>query len=217
MQSAEERSKATDILAEIRRLIVSSPLPTRMEIKVSDLAEALGSSTTPVREALSHLVGEGLIELVPQKGFYQTAVNLRSIKCNYGLLEAIIYHKLKTSNSATDYELNEIANWRKQIDMISRSDVIEGFYLALLSHPDNLEGRAFVVKLCMKTKFIRERILTDDRLWERTLQISNFTVDAILKQSSNEAAKNFLKLLKLKRVRLDQAFSSWTIEFLSER
>lgn len=54
----------------IRELIVGGEL--RMGARVSEgrLAEALGISTTPVREALALLQQEGLLTIVPQKGTY---------------------------------------------------------------------------------------------------------------------------------------------------
>lgn len=52
-------------LATIRQAIVSGDLVPGEPIRDLDLAERLGLSRTPVREALSHLADEGLVESKP--------------------------------------------------------------------------------------------------------------------------------------------------------
>ncbi|QUQ72086.1 GntR family transcriptional regulator [Kutzneria sp. CA-103260] len=52
-------------LATIRQAIVSGDLVPGEAIRDLDLAERLGLSRTPVREALSHLAEEGLVESKP--------------------------------------------------------------------------------------------------------------------------------------------------------
>lgn len=217
MPSVEERSKTTDVLTEIRRLIVSNPLPVRQEINVSELAETLGSSATPIREALSCLVGEGFIEWVPQKGFYRTAVNIRSVRNNYGLLEAIMHSNIKNPSCVENPDQDGIKNWSTTSDEISRSDLIEQFYLSILAHSNSIESRILVTRLCLKTRFIRERILVDNKIWEKSFEFAKLTITALQNDRLNDAGKQFLRLVRLKRLRLDQAFSSWTIETLSVR
>jgi DNA-binding GntR family transcriptional regulator len=53
---------------QVRQLIVSGALPAGEKIPVSELAEQLGVSLTPLREALKVLAGEQLVELVTNRG-----------------------------------------------------------------------------------------------------------------------------------------------------
>ncbi|MBD9627008.1 GntR family transcriptional regulator [Ensifer sp. ENS06] len=218
MRLSEDRSKATDILSEIRWTIVSKPLLARQEIRVSDLAVELGSSTTPVREALSQLVGEGLVELVPHKGFYQMAVNLKSTKSSYGLLEAIVHHKLKASTSVKEYHVEALESWaQSSFATVARAGAVMEFYGALLSHPCDLEAKRVVSALCLKTNFVRERILSENRLWERSVQCSKSVVEAVQNEKWNAASQAFRKFSKLKKAQIEPVFNSFALSFLTDR
>ncbi|MHB8505808.1 MAG: GntR family transcriptional regulator [Acidimicrobiales bacterium] len=64
-----ERTSATDAAArEIRALILTGELPAGMLIPQGELAEQLGLSRTPLREALQRLQAEGLIRIDNHRG-----------------------------------------------------------------------------------------------------------------------------------------------------
>jgi DNA-binding GntR family transcriptional regulator len=54
----------------IKRLITDGALSPADRIVESQLARQLGLSLTPVREAIRHLAGEGVVVIVPNKGPY---------------------------------------------------------------------------------------------------------------------------------------------------
>lgn len=60
---------ADDVLRTIRDGVMSGRYPSGQRLAVSDIADDLGVSATPVREALVALTSEGLVDLVPRKGF----------------------------------------------------------------------------------------------------------------------------------------------------
>lgn len=61
----------TDLATErIRQAIIDAELPLGGEISELTLAEDLGVSRTPIREALSILQGQGMVTVVPQRGSY---------------------------------------------------------------------------------------------------------------------------------------------------
>jgi DNA-binding GntR family transcriptional regulator len=60
------RSQVTDAL---RTAIISGELELGVTYSAPTLAEQLGVSATPVREAMMHLASEGLIDVVRNKGF----------------------------------------------------------------------------------------------------------------------------------------------------
>ena len=59
---------ASEAYAKLRSRILAGELHDGDRLAEEDLAEALGISRTPVREALRRLAAEGLVELLPNRG-----------------------------------------------------------------------------------------------------------------------------------------------------
>ena len=76
------RSIAGEVVNTIRRAIINGDLKLGQELSERQLAESLGVSKTPVREALAQLRLEGLVRIYPQKGatvFTLSATEIREI------------------------------------------------------------------------------------------------------------------------------------------
>lgn len=67
----------------------------RQELRAGDalpemaIAQSLGVSRTPVREAILHLQKEGLVEVIPNRGAYVTFITLRELKNIIQLLQIL--------------------------------------------------------------------------------------------------------------------------------
>lgn len=69
--SLERPQLLTDLaVARIRACIVDGTLGLGTQVSEAQLAQQLGVSKTPVREALLRLKGEGLVQIHPQRGSY---------------------------------------------------------------------------------------------------------------------------------------------------
>lgn len=89
-RSVSPQSRATEALEEIRSAILSGTLSTGQVLPERDLAEAMGISKTPVREALRVLAQQGLVDFVPYKGAQvhnPTDQELRALAETRALLE----------------------------------------------------------------------------------------------------------------------------------
>jgi DNA-binding GntR family transcriptional regulator len=75
----ESNSVAMLAYDQIRALILSGEMAPGARLSQIDLAERLGISRTPVREALRRLAGEGLIDALPQRGFRVTDLGLEAV------------------------------------------------------------------------------------------------------------------------------------------
>jgi DNA-binding GntR family transcriptional regulator len=87
---ARPRSLSEMVLDQIRELIVTGRLALGEQLSEGALAEQLGVSRTPVREAFLRLETENMVEVRPQRGtfvFYYDAKQLRDISELRGMLE----------------------------------------------------------------------------------------------------------------------------------
>jgi DNA-binding GntR family transcriptional regulator len=75
----EHRKAPQAVLAQLRQAILSGDLPAGSQLREAYIAEEMGISRSPVREALSRLEEEGLVEKVPFKGAYVASVSPEAI------------------------------------------------------------------------------------------------------------------------------------------
>lgn len=77
------------VLAEIRRAIVSGELKPGQPIRQEVVAERLGVSRVPVREALKILQGEGQVEYQPHRGYFVTRLDLDDLREVYRIRQLL--------------------------------------------------------------------------------------------------------------------------------
>jgi DNA-binding GntR family transcriptional regulator len=73
----------------LRGAIVAGGLPPGTRLSENEVAEQLGVSRTPVREALLRLREDQLVDVVPQSGTFVTAISLRGLNDAQFLREAV--------------------------------------------------------------------------------------------------------------------------------
>ncbi|MEM6942521.1 MAG: GntR family transcriptional regulator [Pseudomonadota bacterium] len=83
------KSQAQRALSVLREMVVTNQLPpgsTHLEV---ELAEMLGMSRTPVREAAIILESRGLVEMRPRRGMRVLPVNVDDLREIYDILAAL--------------------------------------------------------------------------------------------------------------------------------
>ncbi|PHP65425.1 hypothetical protein CSC94_18875 [Zhengella mangrovi] len=80
MQRVDYPKSLMEVTAErIRHAIVSGELPLGSKLSEQRLADALGVSRSPVRDALAALQSEGLVTISPKRGSFVFMPNLRVV------------------------------------------------------------------------------------------------------------------------------------------
>ena len=74
---------------EIKSLILRNEIMPGQKLHHQDLSDRLGVSRTPVREALSRLVQEGYVNLLPNRGFVCKVIGLQEAEELYELRECL--------------------------------------------------------------------------------------------------------------------------------
>jgi DNA-binding GntR family transcriptional regulator len=88
------RAKRTEnlsaqVYSQIKNLILCNEVLPGQKLHHQQLSERLGVSRTPVREALTRLVQEGYVSLLPNRGFTCKEIRLQEANELYELREAL--------------------------------------------------------------------------------------------------------------------------------
>jgi len=107
-----------DIVADIiRKKIINGEIKHNLKLSTRQLSEELGVSRTPVREAIRRLESEGLIELLPRKGFIVKEYSIDKIKEIYEVRKVL---EIKAINLAckniTEEELDNIEAFAQRLN-----------------------------------------------------------------------------------------------------
>ncbi|WP_306152505.1 GntR family transcriptional regulator [Roseovarius sp. MMSF_3281] len=83
------RSSADNCYEWIKRQIVTNGMPPGTAIDERQLAEKIGVSRTPVREAVLRLRSEGFIENLPRRGAYVRGLTVKDLRHLYDVVTAL--------------------------------------------------------------------------------------------------------------------------------
>lgn len=73
----------------LRRAILNRQYPPGTKLVLRELAEALGLSPTPIKEALAALSREGLVQAIPHRGYQVPALSPEDIREIYEIREVL--------------------------------------------------------------------------------------------------------------------------------
>jgi DNA-binding GntR family transcriptional regulator len=114
----EHPSLSDRIFEIIEKAILSGSIKPGERIVETELAKKLGISKSPVREALKKLEGEGIVRLVPRKGFFVRQIDRKNIEDFYDVVSIIEVAgarlSLKRKTDAICKEMDEILNGMKR-------------------------------------------------------------------------------------------------------
>lgn len=122
-----ERTKPSDAIQQyLRTQIFSGELRPGEWIRLEDLANEFGVSTTPVREAVAVLVDEGLLETRTRKGITVRPFSLQDVRDMYAVY-AVVYGMLteKAAEHLSDDELDRLEGLLRQIDMTADREELQ--------------------------------------------------------------------------------------------
>ena len=112
--------------AHIRELIASGQVPPGDLMRLAPLAERIGASITPVREALLLLAQDGWVVQEPNRGFRVAAITRRDVEDAY-LVQALVAGEL-AARAATMIEEGTLDVLREiDAEIKAHGDADEGF------------------------------------------------------------------------------------------
>ena len=120
------------VVKQLREMIMTGQLRARDRLRVERLAEELGVSATPVREALMSMAGEGMVDFQPGRGFRVVPLTRRDVLDVYDM-QAYVSGKLAglAVQHLTDEDLDTLDSYQEKLraavtagdpDLIERMD-----------------------------------------------------------------------------------------------
>ncbi|MFE1168113.1 GntR family transcriptional regulator [Nocardiopsis sp. NPDC058789] len=127
------------VYGRLREEIVEWELPPGTHLNETRLAERLGVSRTPLREALHRLTRDGLVRISPGRGAFVTEIALRDVVHHFQMREALETHAVRLCARAEERSVFAELE-RRFLEWCSRfedgSDADDADYYALTERLD---------------------------------------------------------------------------------
>lgn len=133
--SGKAKDPFTAALEALRRQLRFGRFVMGEPLTISDLAHELGLSATPVREALSRLAGEGLIEDRRGRGYFAPRLDVADAVGLYKLRRLYLVEAL--AGSTSHHATISLALMRQPEDDDDASGAIAGFFEKLVLLAEN--------------------------------------------------------------------------------
>jgi DNA-binding GntR family transcriptional regulator len=181
---------------QIKEWVVRYHLKPGARLHVSDLAHALKMSQTPVREALSMLEKEHLIEREPQKGFRVSSLSIQGVEDLYDLRIALeVLAARQAAIRMTLSDRNRIARLLAEVGRLMKNgnkqrmlELEQDFHVVILDASENKPlaemGRAILDRIWIIQNI---NLLTTDHLSDAHPQHLK-VFEAIKNGDANKAA-----------------------------
>ncbi len=139
----------------IKRDIITCKLPPGEQLVEGDLAEKFQTSKTPVREALTSLVHENLVEYRPNKGFMVSMITLKDIQ---EIFEARIFFETTLMRLAvrniTDSEVLKLESYQDFTYDVNDPDSLDGYIQANIDFHMDIALASRNNRLCWHYKLL---------------------------------------------------------------
>lgn len=161
------KTLASKVHERLREAILTRALKPGTRIDQNQMAESLGVSLAPVREALKSLEAEGLVMIQPRRGAFVTEVSLTDLQELYfarALIEGeTLYHAVPCLTEADFDALQGLIDRMKQVDAVGEVDTYIGlnrkFHLGLYTPLHNGQLLQVIINLWERSELYRYRYM----------------------------------------------------------
>ena len=195
--SLTPRALYEEVAELLRQRIFNRELPPGSWIDELKLADELGISRTPLREAIKVLAAEGLVTMKVRRGAYVTEVSEQDLREVYDLLSLLESDAAgAVCRKATDAELQELLALHAELEQAAQPQagsrerffqLNEAFHLRLLDLAGNRWRKQMVADLRKVMKLNRHGSLLKTGRIEESLLEHRRIVEALTTRNEAEA------------------------------
>jgi DNA-binding GntR family transcriptional regulator len=182
---------ADEVATHLRALIMSGRLRPGERVRLEEVAEQLGVSITPVREALLTLRGEDMVELEPRKGYVVAPLSKQDI-VDVFTLQGDIAGELAARAAArfTAEHLAELSTVDRKLARARGSEDLEPLEFEFHRTINRLAGaRKLSWLLHTATRYTPARFLSSDPGWRATMRTDHAALLAAFAAGDPAAAR----------------------------
>lgn len=203
------KSRPADMTARVYEILrekaISYDLRPGAHVNEAALAAELNVSRTPVRAALNRLASEGLMTIVPNKGFFRQPLDIEVVRSLFEVRMAIEVLAVRLlCERASPEELRALRDEWSRIkpreadaapEVVVEAD--EAFHLALARAGRNKELLRLLGELNARIRFIRTVAMERPRYRDGSFVDHNRILDAIEARDSEVAADLMSRHIRL--------------------
>ncbi|WP_413992366.1 GntR family transcriptional regulator [Labrys okinawensis] len=167
-------------------------------LPIGVIAGLLKVSNTPVREALTQLYAEGLVNAVPARGFFARELRLQDIVENNMMLEMMVRHCLEGADLARCQRLGEVADagmvdagQKRRSAPRNLACEAECLFQTLGATMGESTIPVCIRRLCEQTHHIRLRAFESRRIGGKLRQAYAGLTEAVQQQDRSMALETF--------------------------
>jgi DNA-binding GntR family transcriptional regulator len=188
MQSAEAalplRDNISDsVAAELRRRIVDGRLPAGERINEVHLAQALGVSRTPLREALSRLAAEGALTTVARFGFFVRPLTLEEFEQIYDIRPILDPEALRLAGPPDARTIERLEKLNRRLATVRDPEnaiaLDDEFHLLLLDRCPNRVLVEMIQNIILRTRRYELALMRETSSVERATGDHDRILDAL--------------------------------------
>jgi DNA-binding GntR family transcriptional regulator len=193
--SLAPRALYEEVAELLRQRIFARELEPGSWIDELRIAEALGISRTPLREALKVLAAEGLVTMKVRRGAYVTEVNEKDLRDVYHLLALLESDAARVvAQKASESQIAEISALQQDLENASNDrdrffEINDAFHRLLLELADNRWRQQMVADLRKVMKLNRQSSLFKEGRIEQSMAEHRAIVQALTKRQPDLAAE----------------------------
>ncbi len=179
------------IRSAIDELIFAGGLPADSRINEVHLAEKLGVSRTPLREALHALAAENIVTCVPRRGFFVSPLTEQEFCDIYAIRPIIDPAALALAGLPSEARIAKLESLDKKLNNAANTnaavDLDDAWHLELLSDCPNQVMMDMVRKMIHRTRRYELAYLRDQRNINNAVSEHAAVIDALRDGSMRSA------------------------------
>ena len=182
---------ADEVATHLRALIMSGRLRPGERVRLEEVAEQLGVSITPVREALLTLRGEDMVELEPRKGYVVAPLSKQDI-VDVFTVQGDIAGELaaRAAVRLTAEHLAELSTVDRKLARTRKPEDLEPLEFEFHRTINRLAGaRKLSWLLHAATRYTPGRLLSSDPGWRATMRTDHAALLAAFAAGDPDAAR----------------------------